>query len=412
LVLVAIAALGVALAVALAWRATWAPAVGALAGLAIAMAGGVASLADVRHAAEDLWRPLIVIAGIMTTTSCAAELGVFARLASWIEPKTRGPVRHAFRFVFVVSALTAALLSNDAAILLVTPVVITLLRSVYPRRHPTFVVPFALAVFVAAGVAPLPTGNPMNLVVSTRAGIDLNTYALHMIPVALAGWIVAYAVLAWVFRAELADEAPALGAAPPLVPLGRPAKLVLAVTFASIGTYPILAAFGEPLWPVAAIAAVLCTLVAMRAQVAPIRIASGVSWELVPFLFGVLVLATALARAGLTDQLAGLYADSPAPLATIGSVAAAGSALINNHPMALLHSHALAGAPDAHVLAALVGGDLGPRLLPIGSLAGLLWMHALRHQGVDIKLRTFVGVGVLVTIPSLAVSLAVLWAVT
>ena len=88
------------------------------------------------------------------------------------------------------------------------------------------------------------------------------------------------------------------------------------------------------------------------------------------------------------------------------------SALINNHPMALLHSVALAGAPDRFVYAALVGGDLGPRLLPIGSLAGLLWLHALRRRGIAIPLRTFVRVGVIVTIPSLAASLVALWLMT
>jgi arsenical pump membrane protein len=409
-VLLAIVALIVALAIALAWRHTWAPAVGALAGLGVALASGVARIDDVEHAAADLWRPLIVITSIMVTTACAAEVGVFARLASWIEPRTRGPVRHAFRFVFVVSAVTAALLSNDAAILLVTPVVIALLRAVYPKRHPIFVVPFAMAVFVAAGVAPLPTGNPMNLVVSARAGIDLNTYALHMIPVALAGWVVAYAVLAWWFRRELADEAPALGEGPPSVPLSGHARVVLAVTLASIATYPILAAMGRPLWPVAACAALVCTAVALHRGVSVPAIARGVSWELMPFLFGVLVLATALARAGLTAELRAIYDGSPAPHATIGVVSAVGSALINNHPMALLHSHALAGEPDTYVFAALIGGDLGPRLLPIGSLAGLLWLHALRHEAVTIRLRTFVGVGFLVTVPSLVVSLVVLWA--
>jgi len=410
--LVAVLALVVALAIALAWRSAWAPAVGALVGVAIALAGRVANVEDVEQAARDLWQPLIVIVGIMTTTACAAELGVFARLATWIEPRTRGPVRHAFRMVFAIAALTAALLSNDAAILLVTPVVIELLKTVYPKRHPKFVVPFAFAAFVAAGVAPLPTGNPMNLVVAARAGIDLNFYALHMVPVALAGWLVAYAMLAWWFRDALADEAPALGAAPPIVPLGGHAKLVLVITGASIASYPVMAAIGAPIWPVAAIAAAACVVAARAGGVALDRISAGVSWELLPFLFGVLVLATALARAGATAELASLYASTPAPLLTIGSVGAAGSALINNHPMALLHSHALAGAPDSHVLAALVGGDLGPRLLPIGSLAGLLWMHALRRQDVQVPLRTFVAVGVVVTLPSLAVSLAVLWLVT
>lgn len=410
--LLAVAALAVALVIALAWRHPWAPAVGALAGLAVALVTGIAGAADIEHALGDLWRPLISIAGIMATTACAAELGIFTRLAAAIEPRTRGPVKHAFRFFFVMAAVTAAILSNDAAILLLTPVVVELLRSVYPRRNPKFLLPFAFCAFVAAGVAPLPTGNPMNLVVAYRAGIGFNAYALHMIPVALAGWIVAYLMLAWCYRDVLRDESPALGAAPPKVPLSGHAKLVLGVTGASIASYPILAALGQPIWPVAATAALTSTAVAAHARVSIARIAAGISWELLPFLFGVLVLATALARAGVTDALATLYAQSPAPLATVGAVAAAGSALIDNHPMALLHSLALSGGPDRLVLAALVGGDLGPRLLPIGSLAGLLWTHQLRRQGVVVPLRVFVKVGAIVTIPSLVASLLVLWLVT
>jgi arsenical pump membrane protein len=411
-VITAIGAMTVALVIALAWRNHWAPAAGALSGLAIALVGGVASAMDVQNALGDLWRPMISIIGIMATTACAAELGIFTRLAAWIEPRTRGPVKHAFRFVFVLAALTAAILSNDAAILLLTPVVIELLRTVYPKRNPKFVVPFAFATFVAAGVAPLPTGNPMNLVVAYRAGIDVNTYAVHMIPVAIAGWFVAYLMLAWCYRDALSDEAPALGSAPPAVPFSGHAKLVLIATGASIVSYPILAAFGAPIWPVAAVAACICIAIALHRGVRLRAISSGISWELVPFLFCILVVATGLARAGLTGHLAELYARAPAPIATVGAVAAGGSALIDNHPMALLHSLTLAGFPDKYVFAALVGGDLGPRLLPIGSLAGLLWMHQLRRQGVHVPLGTFVRVGAIVTIPSLIASLAVLWLVT
>jgi arsenical pump membrane protein len=412
LVIFAVLAMAAALVIALAWRHPWAPAVGALFGVGVAIATGAAEITDVEHALGDLWRPMISIIGIMTTTACAAEVGIFTRLAAWIEPRTRGPVRHAFRFVFIVAALTAAILSNDAAILLLTPVVIELLRTVYPKRYPNFLVPFAFCAFVAAGVAPLPTGNPMNLVVAYRAGIDFNTYAIHMIPVAIVGWVVAYLMLAWWYREVLSDEGPALGPAPPALPLSGHARLVLLTTGASIVSYPILAALGSPIWPVAATAAMICVAVVLHRGVTLIRLAGGISWELVPFLFGVLVLATALARAGVTATLAELYAATPAPLATVGAIAAGGSALIDNHPMALLHSLALEGSSDSLVFAALVGGDLGPRLLPIGSLAGLLWMHQLRRQDVTVPLRTFVTVGAVVTIPSLIASLMTLWLVT
>ena len=404
-------AMAAALVIALAWRNAWAPAVGAAAGLALALATGAARGSDVAHAAGELWRPLVTIVGIMTTTACAAELGLFTRLAAWIEPRTRGPVKHAFRVTYVAAALTAAALSNDAAILLLTPVIVELLRAVYPRRNPKFVLPFAFAAFVAAGVAPLPTGNPMNLVVAARAHIGFNEYALRMIPVAIVGWLVAYAVLAWCFRDVLADEAPALGAAPAVAPMTPEARLVLATTAASVACYPACAALGLPIWPIAAGAGLVCVAAAARRGISPVRVSRGVSWELLPFLFGVLVLATALARAGLTRELAQLYAATPCPLATVGAVAASGSALIDNHPMALLHSIALAGASHRLVLAALVGGDLGPRLLPIGSLAGLLWTSALRRSGMAVPLGTFVRIGVLVTIPSLAASLLVLWLV-
>ncbi|HUH02434.1 MAG TPA: ArsB/NhaD family transporter, partial [Kofleriaceae bacterium] len=83
---------------------------------------------------------------------------------------------------------------------------------------------------------------------------------------------------------------------------------------------------------------------------------------------------------------------------------------MNNHPMAYMDMLALdAGGHDSSaVLAALIGGDLGPRLLPMGSLAGLLWIESLRRAGVTIRLRTFVGLGLLITVPTLVVSLALL----
>jgi arsenical pump membrane protein len=293
-----------------------------------------------------------------------------------------------------------------------TPVVIELIRQLYPKRHPKLLVPFSFAVFVAAGVAPLPTGNPMNLVVAERAGIALHEYAVRMVPVAIVGWVVAYAALAWCFRDELDDEKPALGRMRTILPIDRAARIVLIIALGSILAYPVMAVAGKPLVAVAVPAAIACTIAAYSDGVSPRRVAAGVSWELLPFLFGVLVLATALSHAGVTDHLRTLYASTPVPLATVGTVGAVGSALFNNHPMALLHSIALRDAPHSEVLAALVGGDLGPRLLPIGSLAGLLWVHQLRQQAVLIPRRTFLRVGIIVTIPSLVASLITLWLVT
>lgn len=412
--LVAVLALATTVGIALGWSHRAAPAVGGVAGVLVALLGGEVGAAALAATGRVLWRPFLTITAVMAMTAAARELGLFERLAAIIEPRTRGPVRHAFRIVFVIGALSSAVLSNDAAVLVLTPAVIALLRTVYPRRHPKFSVPFAFAVFYAAGVAPLVVGNPMNLVVADRAGIGFNAYAVRMIPVAVAGWITAYAVLARIFRDELADESPAIGEWPPLPPVRPATWFVIFALAAVLVAYPVVSFLDGPLWLVACAGAVACVAAAWRSGVRPTAVAAGVSWEILPFLAGVLVVATALEAAGVVDALVRLYRDTPAPLPTIGAVAALGSAVLNNHPMALLGAIAIerSGGGMSEILAALVGGDLGPRLLPIGSLAGLLWLAALRRAGVTIPFGQFVRTGAIVTVPALAVSLLVLWLVT
>ena len=411
---VACTALVAMVGLALGWRHRAAAPLGALAGCAVLAGAGLVGAGDLAEVGRALWRPLVTITAVMTMTACAQHVGLIDRLAAVIEPRTRGPVRRAFRIVFVLAAGTATALSNDAAILLLTPAVIALLKAVYPKRHGKFVVPFAFAVFYAAGVAPLVTSNPMNLVVAEQAGLSFHRYAVVMIPVALVGWGVAYAVLAWWFRAVLADEAPAPGAHPPPPALAPAAWLVLAALAAVLVAYPLVSLASGPLWLVASIGAVACVGAAVAAGARVPRLAADVSWEILPFLAGVAVVAIGLSRAGLIGGLSTVYADAPAPIATVGGLSALGSAVLNNHPMALINLAAVkaAGGSEAVVLAGLVGGDLGPRLLPIGSLAGLLWFGVLRGHGVTVRVREFVSLGVAVTVPSLAASLATLWLIT
>jgi arsenical pump membrane protein len=389
------------------------PALGALVGAGLALAGA-AELGDLRDALDAQWRAYVILIAVMVMTSAAEAFGLLDRLAARIEPRTRGPVRHAFRVTFVLSALAATALSNDAAVLLLPPVVLTLLRTVYPKRYPKFEAPFAFAVFAAAGVAPLVISNPMNLVMADHLGIGFNRYALAMAPVALVGWIVTYQVLFRCFRDVLRDEAPALGAwdRPP-VEIGLGGRLVLVAVVLALGGYPVMSFLEAPLWPVAAGGAAVCLAVRLAAGHRPRDLVSGVTWSIFPFLVAVFTLAQGLDRLGVVDRLVELYRATPAPLATVGGLSAVGSALLNNHPMSVLNGSALArlGGGDALAFAALVGGDLGPRLLPLGSLAALLWFDVLRRHGLAIRVGAFVRVGVALTIPTLVASLATLWLV-
>ena len=398
-------------------RVRLSPALGTVPGLALLFATGVLRVEDAGHAARVLWRPLITLASIMATTHVAHRLGIFDRVTRTIEIRTRGPVPHVFTAVFVISGFTAAIFNNDAAILLLTPIIVPVIARMYPRRQ-YLRVPFAFAVFVSAGVAPFCTSNPMNLVVAERVGIGFNAYALRMLPVALVGSFVSWAMMRVVFRKELADDVPGRGVEQgSLAPMEATPTRVLWVVVGMLLSYPVLSYFEAPVWIAALGGAVLVCLLGMRdPALTPEVVARGVAWDVLAFLFCIFLTALGLQNVGITHALASVYGTARggtlSEIALVGTVSSAGSALMNNHPMAMLNAlavTALPGDPTWRTLAALVGGDLGPRLLPMGSLAGLLWMDVTRRMGVEISARQFIRVGVTVAVPALAASLATLW---
>ena len=189
--------------------------------------------------------------------------------------------------------------------------------------------------------------------------------------------------------------------------LDRNQKIVLGALGAVVLAYPAVSWFGGPVWAVAACGALLLLALASRLGHEPADVVRReVHFDVLLFLLAVLVLSIGLRNVGLVDRLAQLYAGA-SPM-KIGAISALGSAMLNNHPMGHLNMMALQGSGHTGVLAALIGGDLGPRLFPMGSLAGLLWLEMLRRSSVEISVGRFVLIGAAATLPTLAVCLSLL----
>jgi arsenical pump membrane protein len=388
------------------------PGMAAVLGVFVMLGLGVLTPADMAAAMTLQARPLLTLTCIMIMTGVVQEVGAFDRLAAKIEARARArSAAYTFTVVFVLAVVTPSLLNNDAAILILTPLVVALVRRVY-ARDTALVRAFAFAVFLAPGVAPFIVSNPMNMIAAELAGLDFNSYAAVMVPLSLIGAVMTYLVLRGIFRRALAN-AQATQAPPTTVhrhAAERPAVALLAAVFLA---YPVAASLGLEIWWVALAGAIASVALGRLYDVAPTRKLLGhVSLDILAFLWGIFLVVRGLGNIGVVDWLSGVYAHaagSGARVLTVGGISAFGSALIDNHPMSLLNISALDVRGDhPALLAALVGGDIGPRLLPIGSLAGLLWMDLLRRQGVNIRLGEFVRIGTVVLLPTLALSLVVL----
>lgn len=137
------------------------------------------------------------------------------------------------------------------------------------------------------------------------------------------------------------------------------------------------------------------------------------------FVCGIHGVVLAVRAAGLTDFVGTMLLDAHEISPYVGHAVSAlfsgsASAVINNHPVAQIMAmsvHDLAlDAMDRKFLAfaALIGGDLGPKMLPIGSLAALMWFRMLADRGVEISWREYIRLGVPVTLAAILFSVLVL----
>jgi arsenical pump membrane protein len=397
-------------------------AIAAAIGALLSLAFGIVTPTIVLEGVRLLFFPLLTIVSLMVITLVAERAGLFAMLSGAIAVSARGDGRRLFAYVFCCGAITGAVFTNDAAVLIFTPLVFQLVEQVrsddWTLRQRTAY--YFAVLYVANVVGALVISNPINLIVSSMFRISFLDYATWMLLPAVASILVSFAALRLVFRKDIPETfqwSPTLSRRPRDRRLLVLCGAVLAATLVGFFTESLT---GVPTWLVAFAGA--CLLLGIDASVGrgrPLAILRGVSWDVLAFVLGIFVVVLGLRHAGLTSRIGQLLsnlfaAGTIAMTAGTSLVAAVSSSIMNNHPTAYMMGWAirdLGAAPGptrAMVFSALIGGDLGPKMLPIGSLAALIWFRLLRDRGVQIPYSLYVKIGVPVTLAAIAAAVLVL----
>jgi len=147
----------------------------------------------------------------------------------------------------------------------------------------------------------------------------------------------------------------------------------------------------------------------------PAGILRNISWNVLPLVAGLFVVVEALENTrlirGLAWELSTLAPIYPNTIgAEAGMLVAAISNVVNNLPAGLIAGGAVHAAQvsDEVAGASLIGVYLGPNLSVTGSLAKILWLSALRREGLEMNSWAFLKLGTVVMIPALTFSLLVL----
>jgi arsenical pump membrane protein len=342
-------------------------------------------------AADQAQGPFLLVAGLLLLGLVADADGIFGWASARLLGLTRSP-RPLLAVSLALVAAVTAVLNLDTAVVFLTPILVGAARRIGADEDPFL---YGSILMANASSLLLPGANLTNLLVLADEPVGGATFALRILPAAVAAAVVTAAGLMLLTHFRGGDSPYAGAATDAHEPVTAPRRLgVAACALAAI----LVLVLPHPGVPVLAVALVAAAIRVREGSLRPGRAVEAVGPLALGGLFALSVALGVLGRtwSGPADLLASA---SPAQTTAIGALSAIG---LNNLPAAVL----LSATPPPHPRALLLGLNLGPNLAVTGALSAYLWFKAARACGARPSARRFSLLGVPLGLAGMAAGLA------
>jgi arsenical pump membrane protein len=363
----------------------------------VVLATGLVGRAELEDTLRQLFPVVVFLVTILVVSDVCARAGLFAAAARLVGRASHGRPDRLLLGIFLLAALVTAVLSLDATVVLLTPIVVGAAAALGTSDRPGA---FACLRMANSASLLLPVSNLTNLLALPYLDLDFLGFARRMAPVLLVVLVVEYVGLRVLFRRDLAAPQREHGDVPgppvPVVPVVVVALMLVA--FAVLSHWDL-----APAWASTAAALVLVVWAGARHLVSPRDVvrAGHPSFALLVLALGIAV--SAVATGFLGDVVAELVPASTSFGALLGLAVLATvlAALLTNISATILLVPMVAPLGTTAVLAALLGLNIGSGLTWTGSLANLLWRRTLVRCGRRVGSAAFHRVSLVITPASL-----------
>ncbi|MFJ7156476.1 SLC13 family permease [Streptomyces sp. NPDC101118] len=380
-------------------------AVTAVPAAALLVVTGAISPDDALAEAERLGPVTGFLAAVLVLAKLCDDEGLFQACGAWMARTAAARPRRLLAQVFLAASAITAVLSLDATVVLLTPVVFATAARIGARPKPHV---YACTHLSNTASLLLPVSNLTNLLAFAASGLSFTRFAALM----ALPWAAAIGVEYLVFRRFFATdldagaEAPAAVEAPPLP------VFALVTVGCTLAGFVVTSAVGvDPAWAALAGALALAVRALARRRTTPRALLGAASVPFLAFVLALGVVVRAVVDNGLDDVLGRVVPDGTGlpELFVLAALAAVLANVINNLPAVLVLLPLTAPLGPGAVLAVLLGVNIGPNLTYAGSLATLLWRRIVHAHDSEVELKEFTRLGLYAVPAALAAAVPALW---
>jgi arsenical pump membrane protein len=344
------------------------------------------------------------LAAVLVLASLCDRYGLFEAAGSWMAAGSRGRPVSLLAFVFAAASVVTAVLSLDATVVLLTPVVFATVARLHLRAKPHV---YACTHLANSASLLLPVSNLTNLLAFGASGLSFARFGATM----ALPWLAAIGVEWLVLRRFFASDLVGHGEAKVVKPLPVPVFAATVVGLTLVGFFVTSAFNVSPAYAALGGALVLAAPALAQKRMNLRELARAIDVPFLAFVLALGLVVEAISVHGLGSVVTHLVPGGAGlgSLLVIALVAAALANAINNLPAALLLLPAVSGGGAGPVLAVLIGVNTGPNLTYVGSLATLLWRRILIRRGEEMPIGEFLRLGALTVPPVLIATTVALW---
>ncbi|GIO28083.1 arsenic transporter [Ornithinibacillus bavariensis] len=403
-------------------------AIPASAGAVIILLIGIVSQRDLLDIIDKIGGASVTIIATVVMAVILESFGFFHWAAARLVNMARGSGYRLYWYIQLLCFSMTLLFNNDGSILITTPILILLLRNLRLKHHEY--IPYLLSgcLIATASSAPIGVSNIVNLIALKIVDMTLYMHTAMMFIPATLGLLFMSLLMFILLRKKLPRKIkvtangieesffdkqfhPLKGVTISLETKRKRTRFMLKILLFVflIRCLLFVASFlSIPISLIAVLGSVILLIWRWYyLRITPIDIVKKIPYHIFIFAFSMYVIIYGLHNVGLTNMLVNLCE----PIVNqglfnasfiMGGLVSILSNLFNNHPALMIGTITLTEMGLNSItlktiyLANIIGSDIGSLLLPIGTLASLIWMSILKQHKIRIKWKDYLSLSMIV----------------